>query len=210
MFYIVYKITNLINEKIYIGVHKTENLDDGYMGSGTHLRRSQEKYGIENFKKEYLAIFDNSEDMFNMESEIVNEDFINREDTYNMKLGGFGGWDYINKKIDKNIIATRNKNNSPFGADFYKGRDYLRILLSERFKKLNSENKLNRKVNYGLKHSEETKQKIGKANSIHQTGEKNSMFGMMWIHNLELKESKRISKGSEIPEGWIKGRKMKF
>jgi hypothetical protein len=32
----------------------------------------------------------------------------------------------------------------------------------------------------------------------------------MWIHNLELKQSKRIKKDSEIPEGWLKGRKMKF
>ncbi len=62
----------------------------------------------------------------------------------------------------------------------------------------------------GKKHKEETKQKIGKANSISQKGEKNSQFGKMWIHNPELKENKRIRKEEEIPSGWKLGRKMKF
>jgi len=59
-------------------------------------------------------------------------------------------------------------------------------------------------------HSEETKKKIGRANSIHQNGKGNSQYSTMWIYSLEEKISKKIPKGSKIPEGWLKGRKIKF
>ena len=62
MFYLIYKITNRINNKIYVGSHKTKNIDDGYMGSGKYLNRAYQKYGVENFSKEILFIFDNAKE----------------------------------------------------------------------------------------------------------------------------------------------------
>ena len=84
MFYTVYKITNLENNKIYIGAHKTSNLEDGYMGSGKYITNAVNKYGVDNFSKEILHILDSEEEMYLKEKEIVNEEFLSRKDVYNL------------------------------------------------------------------------------------------------------------------------------
>ena len=57
-YFYFYKITNNINNHYYYGVHCTDNLDDGYMGSGTRLHYAYKKYGMKNFTKEILKYFD--------------------------------------------------------------------------------------------------------------------------------------------------------
>ncbi len=83
-----YKITNLVNGHFYYGVHSTDNLDDGYMGSGTRLKRAIKKYGIENFKKEILAQCNNRDEAYEMESSMVTESLIKDDNCYNIILGG--------------------------------------------------------------------------------------------------------------------------
>ena len=60
MFYLIYKITNTLNHKVYVGSHKTKDKDDGYMGSGKYLLRAIKKHGIEKFTKEILFEFENA------------------------------------------------------------------------------------------------------------------------------------------------------
>lgn len=220
MFYTVYKITNLINNKIYIGAHKTNNLNDGYMGSGKIIQKSVIKYGIENFKKEYLYVYDNSEDMYRMESKIVNNDFIKRDDTYNIKCGGHGGFDYINTQ---GLNCSHNNrinslNNLKLGPHAFSIKLYSNYNFREQWRSNISAAMIlwfdNNDGNFkGKKHTDETKKKIGEKNSIHQSGEGNSQFGTIWVYNLELKENKKIKKdefGTWFKNGWIKGRKMSF
>lgn len=89
----LYQVTNKVNGKIYIGVHQSRtDKVDRYLGSGTVIREAIKKYGRENFEKTILETFDTAEAMFAREAEIVNEEFIARKDTYNIKLGGKGGF----------------------------------------------------------------------------------------------------------------------
>lgn len=218
MFYTVYKITNLVNNKIYIGAHKTTDLSDDYMGSGVLLSKAKEKYGIENFKKEYIKIFDNSEDMFSMESQLVNEEFVSRNDTYNIKQGGLGGFDYLNLS-GKNYLHD-NRENSLKNLELG-NKVFLEKLKDSGFKK-EWVNKISSKMKENFengmmngfsnkKHSEETKEKL--RGHTRQNGSKNSQYGTMWIHSLTEKVSKKINKDDFLiweNKGWIKGRKMNF
>lgn len=106
MHHIIYKITNTINHKVYIGKHQTGDLNDGYMGSGKLIRRAINKYGIDNFIKEVLHVFDNELDMNNMEATIVDENFCKSENNYNLCPGGNGGFGYINQ----HKLNNTNKN----------------------------------------------------------------------------------------------------
>jgi len=220
MFYYIYKITNTINGKIYVGVHKTKDLEDGYMGSGKVLNRAIKKYGLENFKKEIIQKFDNSEDMFNAEIQLVNEEFVSREDTYNLKVGGYGGFDYINElRKDEDFLEKVKKSISDGKKCGMVSKGFSGKTHSEDTKKKMIRTKI---ANHGRevfdtfsgrKHSEETKVKMSKGQYGKHDGEKNSQFGTMWIYNLGEKLSKKIKK-DELPSyeklGWQKGRKIKF
>ena len=91
MNYIIYKTTNLLNGMYYIGCHQTNDLDDGYLGSGKHLKRAIKKYGYTNFKFEILYSVPTKNEMFELERSIVNEDLVKNPLTYNLKIGGSGG-----------------------------------------------------------------------------------------------------------------------
>lgn len=91
MFHIIYKTTNTVNNKIYIGYHFQESDPhqfDGYLGSGDKLLRAIRKYGSDKFYRETLYVFDTEQVALEKESEIVNESFIKRNDVYNITVGG--------------------------------------------------------------------------------------------------------------------------
>ena len=206
MYYTIYKTTNLVNNKIYIGKHITKQLDDDYLGSGILINRSIKKYGIDKFKKEILYTFDNEKEMNDMEREIVNEEFISRLDTYNINLGGEGGFYHINTNdlngLNKAIERMHTLRKDETFMCMYKEKLRLGALKSYDNRDGTFKNK---------KHTIESKKKISDANKILLKGEGNSQYGTMWIHNVETKTNKKIKKeelNSWIEQGWIKGRKM--
>lgn len=208
MFYTIYKITNLIDGKIYIGKHQTKDLNDGYMGSGKQLKRAQAKHGIENFEKVILFQFDNEADMNTKEAELVTEEFCLREDTYNLCPGGKGGWGYINSSLD--LVEKRTNNRATNDIWLAKAKINAKKLLAEHGDIARTNSVKSRKEShprgtfYGKKHSEEWKTKHSSYMKT-RTGEKSSQFGTMWITNGQ--ENKKIKKDVDIiPEGWYKGR----
>lgn len=110
MHYYLYIITNLVNNKTYVGVHQTSNLDDGYMGSGRNIQAAILKYGNDSFKKEIVEFFSSAEEMYEKERQIVNEEFIQRRDTYNLAIGGSGGSILLNRKPFTSSHSDETKN----------------------------------------------------------------------------------------------------
>ena len=113
MKYIVYITTNLVNKKIYIGVHKTENPEifDGYLGDGVLVNKPSsykirltpfqcaiDKYGVKKFIRKTIKVFNTLQDALDLEAWIVNREFIERTDTYNVTLG-----EGIPPRLNKNI-----------------------------------------------------------------------------------------------------------
>lgn len=89
--YIVYKTTNLVNSKFYIGVHRIGSSRKNYLGSGLNLKKAIKKYGDHNFIRETLFEFPTSKEAFEKEKEIVTIEFIKNNNCYNLSLGGCGG-----------------------------------------------------------------------------------------------------------------------
>ena len=144
--YYIYRITNKINGKTYIGQHKYKSLNDDYMGSGALLKKAQKKYGMKNFEKEilysriqYKATADDMEKFA-----IAKERALGKAE-YNIADGGQGGnlGEEVNKKL-------RGENNPFYGKRH-----------SEETKKKMSEARKNKKFGPC---SEETKRKIAEGN----------------------------------------------
>ena len=97
---IVYKTTNLVNNKIYIG--KDERNDPKYLGSGLLIKRAIDKYGKENFKKEILEQCNNREELNEKEKYWI--ETLNSRDIsigYNITFGGDGGQTSSLEKMSK-------------------------------------------------------------------------------------------------------------
>ena len=111
MKYIVYQVTNKVNGKLYIGVHKTENPDifDGYIGNGikigysitnpkTAYQYALKKYGYDSFIRTTLKVFDTIEEALDLEAKLVTSEFVKQDNNYNITVGG-GGYPIFYKTI---------------------------------------------------------------------------------------------------------------
>lgn len=213
MYFTIYKTTNLINGKYYIGMHKTDDLDDGYLGSGYLLRRAIKKHGKEKFQKEILFVFDNKEDMISKEVELITEEDRKSKLCYNIAQGGSGGNRFYNRDPDfvKNHssemgkISTANRWNNPELRQ--KFTDKLIKNSKKYYDDLRAAGKPIPSNFEGKFHSGDTKEKMRQAKKGMFDGDKNPSYGTMWI--TDGITNKKVTKDSSIPDGWRKGRVCK-
>jgi hypothetical protein len=165
-YHYLYKITNLINNKIYIGVHSTDKLDDGYFGSGSAIIYSLKKHGKENFKKEILEWFDWRCEALNREAEIVNFEFVKQRDTYNLQTGGFNPILVSNESKLKMRNAKLGTHSWLYGK---KGMGFVKSWNKGlKLKPLSVEHKQKISIKgLGIKRSETFKQKLKAADKSH-------------------------------------------
>lgn len=176
MRYTIYRVTNQLNGKFYIGKHQTLNPNDRYFGSGKALRDAIKLHGKENFTKEVLFDFDTEAEMNVKERELVTEDLVADPKSYNMAVGGEGGPHFKGRphseetkaKISSSNTGRKqeyspsfyeNKNKFPKGNEYWKKRE--RKPVSEETKqKIRDARAKQAPPRKGQQQTEETKNKI--------------------------------------------------
>lgn len=115
MKYLIYKITNNLNGRYYIGRHRTNNINDSYMGSGKAINNAIKKYGIENFTKEIIAETWNEFNLWELEKIIVNDEIVKDPKSYNMS---YGGKHYLHglKTYDYNLFVKHQRSAGLIGG----------------------------------------------------------------------------------------------
>jgi hypothetical protein len=202
----IYKTTNVVNGKYYVGMHSTDDLEDGYLGSGKYLWRSINKYGPDKFVIERLEFFDKREDMAEREKTLVNDNLLKDPLCMNLKLGGVGGWTVEQQiKNGKNSAVKRQEllKNPEWFAKFSKNMSAGLVEAYKNGTKVAVLPDWN-----GRKHSKETIDKLSKR-AQQRTGNKNSQFGTCWVYKNKVnKKIKKTELNKYLKRKWIKGRKM--
>jgi len=215
MFHYLYKTTCLINDTYYIGAHSTENLFDGYLGSGLRLAYSVAKYGEFNHDRVWLEFFDTREEAFAREAEVITQEFLdaNQPQCMNLRLGGSGGW--ANEETQRK--ATKAANDRV--AYLHQNDPAWRKWVAEQISIGHQNRPHGIKLNYSGWSEEahinanspkaNAKRKATMAGNNHMQGPKNSQYGTCWVSNnvhtikisIELLEE-------HISQGYVRGRKL--
>jgi hypothetical protein len=208
-YHFIYKTTNLLNGKYYYGMHSTNDLKDGYMGSGKRLRYSINKHGKENHKVEIIEFLSSKTELINREKEIVNLNEIAKENCMNLKVGGSGG---LRGLSDESLKKIREAS-SIYCKERWKNNGDFRTKAKENLKQQVTNNHKLGKYNYntfaGKTHTEEAKKKMSEKKKNRFTGSENSQFGTCWIFKDNInKKIKKVELNKYICDGWILGRKI--
>lgn len=209
----------MMTGKIYLGVHGTDDIDDGYLGSGKFLLLAIKKYGKENFVRQVIHIFDDEEIAYALEKEVVDQKFILRKDVYNCTFGGRSGGKRV--LTEKGLKNLRNA-----------GRKAQAIACPKRLKDLKDpifKEKYGTRISNGLNryHSKRISQGIKIVRSGpacekqsktmkergYLKGVNNPGYGTRLVYNDKLRKNKRVKKedfDAYLEKGWFPGMKAVY
>lgn len=209
---VIYRITNEITSKVYVGqtrnftLRKAKHLCFARGKKNHPLYNAMRKYGLENFTFEVIE--ECTDDIVN-EREMHWISYYNScspKKGYNLTEGGEGTTGYSFTDEAKEKIRQKALQRPPISV-------HTRQKLSDALKHRHRVGMAHRPDWTGKHHSEISKKKIGKANSIKQSSANNSQFGTVWVfHRLE-KRSQRIQKEdleTFLLNGWTRGRKLSW
>lgn len=126
MFMYIYKITNLVNGKVYVGKHTCKSINNSYFGSGVAIKKAIKKYGKANFEKVILCLCGNEQELNDAEIEWI-EKLGSFSKGYNLTKGGEGK---LGRRPSKSEIEKARKSR----ILFYRENPEARLNLSKKAK----------------------------------------------------------------------------
>lgn len=178
MEHIIYKTTNLLNGRFYIGMHSTKNPDDGYLGSGKRLKAEVKKHGRENFKREILEILPTRNALEEREAQIVTKELRTDPLCLNLKNGGEGGGKIWSEDHRRKLTASTKK---MLKERSFEEKSAIALKIAAKRKLNGTVYHLKTNHRAGIPLSEEAKKSISLGMIGKQSNEKNSQFGTCWV-----------------------------
>ena len=207
-YHYIYKITCLKNNKYYIGMHSTDNLEDGYFGGGKRIKNSVKKHGKENHRKENLEFFENRDLLREREESLVDEELLNDPMCMNLMKGGSGGLPRFHslekqKEFHRLGAISTNRRIKENPENWKKSMNNNSEKISNKLKSLYESGEFIPPFK-DKNHSFETILRMKDSAKGKHDGERNSQFGTIWITNGS--ENKKIRNSDNILDGWRRGR----
>lgn len=204
----IYKTTNNITGKYYYGMHSTNNIDDGYLGSGKRLRYSINKYGKDNHIIEIIEFLPNRKSLIDKEKEVITLDEIAKENCMNLMIGGKGGFISKEQQQHRAICANKamllNRHTDPIRMESHK------LVASNNMKECHRLGKIKYDTFTGKHHKIETIKLLSNAGKL-KIGVRNSQYGTCWItKNGDNKKIKQEDLECYQQDGWTKGRNIAY
>lgn len=199
-FHYIYKITRLDESgKYYIGMHSTDDINDGYFGSGSVLSKSIKKHGKEKHSKEILEYLESREALKLREKELVDHTTLKDPLCLNLQLGG-GEGGFINTEHQLKCSSAGGK---------VGGKTAGKLNGAANLAKARATGKYCGKIWTGQKHTPKTRdQMLLSQQNVDRTGSKNPMFGkkLAWVSKQgEVKRIPLEGLDQHLGEGWIRG-----